>query len=388
MYSIHIGRLFLDTFPHRSVSIRVAITGLLSFVLMGAGAALYGPTLPYFTESFELQSGTAGLVLSTHGAGAILGVLSALVIAGRSIARWRPAISMAALGLGTLLVGTAPTWLLTLVGVLFIGIGYGALTVGVNSLFAVGFGRRSPAMVNLLNGVFGIGSISGPLIILLNPDNPRFPFLILASVSVLLLPLGLMMDDRVPTVPTGNKKNQHYALLAAFVLLLALGAGLEASTAGYAATYLVATGVTASGAATITALFFVAFTVSRLVATPLSLRFKPAELTLGGLGLAAILLLASHYDKLAPISIILSGAAIALIFPNCFNWLSSVFSTSSGAVLVLAGALAGGMVIPAVIAQVVASLGELSIMSTLLGLTVITILIGFVVHHYSSEIDG
>ena len=358
------------------VSPRTAVTGLLSFVLIGAAQALYGPALPGFTKAFGLQAGTAGLAVSVHNMGALLGVLSAIPLADHSAARWRVGASVSLLAVGTLLVGIAPSWSMTLVGVLLIGIGYGALTIGMNSLYAVGFGKRSPAMVNLLNAIFGVGAILSPLLVLLNPTRPHFSFLILAGVSALLIPLSFMMDDRVPPAPVASERRRNRGLLFAFILLLALGVGVEASTVGYAATYLIAVGVTPAGAATVTSLFFLAFTLSRLVAIWLSLRFTPPQLVLGCLSLAALLLFASHNGALAPFAITLLGGAIAIFFPNCFNWLNRVLGTSGGTVLVLAGALMGGMMVPTFIAWVAASLGERYIISALLGLNLITLLTG------------
>lgn len=366
----------MQTTTNTLVPRRAATAGLFSFVLIGAAQALYGPALPGFKETFALSGGAAGLIISIHNAGALLGVISALPLAGRRMARWRAGGAVILLAVGALTVGTVPTWPLALVGAFTIGIAYGALTIGLNSLYAVGFGVRSPAMVNLLNAVFGVGAILGPLLIALNAADVRLPFLVLTAMAALLAPLALTLDDRVPATSKGHEPKPNTRLLIAFILLLALGIGVEASTIGYAATYLVALGETTSSAAAVTSLFFLLFTVARLAAVGLSLRFPPPQLVIGGMSLAVILLLLSHNASLAPITITLLGAALAVFFPNGINWFSSVFGASGGTVLIIAGALVGGIFAPALVAWTIALFGEGYIVTTLLVLNLLALLTG------------
>jgi FHS family glucose/mannose:H+ symporter-like MFS transporter len=146
----------------RRLSPLATMTGLLSFVLVGAAQAMYGPALPGLTQAFNLPPGAAGMLVSVHSAGAIVGVLSAVPLARLAVARWRVGVSFTLLGLGALLIGLGLSWGLTLAGGLVIGAAFGALVGSINGLYAVGYGRRSPAMVNLLNAVFGVGAILKP----------------------------------------------------------------------------------------------------------------------------------------------------------------------------------------------------------------------------------
>lgn len=366
----------MQTTTNTLVPPRAATAGLFSFVLIGAAQALYGPALPGFKETFALSGGAAGVIISIHNAGALLGVLSALPLAGCRVARWRAGGAVILLSIGALIVATTPTWSLALVGAFIIGTAYGALTIGINGLYAVGFGAHSPAMVNLLNAVFGIGAILGPLLIALNAADVRFPFLVLTAMAALLAPFALTLDDRVPATSRSHERKPNTRLLIAFTLLLALGVGVEASTIGYAATYLVALGETTFAAAAVTSLFFLLFTVSRLAAIGLSLRFTPPQLVMGGMSLAIIFFSLSHHAPLAPITITLLGAALAVFFPNGINWFSSVFGASGGTVVIIAGALVGGIFVPALVAWTVALFGESYIVTTLLVLNLFALLIG------------
>lgn len=366
----------MQTTVERPISPSAATAGLLSFVLIGAAQALYGPALPGFAETFALPSGAAGLILSVHNAGALLGVLSALPLAGRRVARWRAGGALLLLAAGSLVVGTASLWSVTLLGAFMIGLAYGALTIGLNSLYAVGFGARSPAMVNLLNAVFGIGAIVGPVLVAFNPTEVGVPFLILCALAATVVPLALTLDDRLSAPSKNQNEASKPRYLAAFVLLMALGAGVEAGTIGYAATYLVTLGETTRTAALVTSLFFLLFTLSRLAAIRLSLKLSPPRLVLGSLSLTFVLLLLSHYIPLAPFAVASSGAALGLFFPNAINWFSGVFGGSSKTVLIISGALLGGVVAPAIVSSMIVLFGKDSIVTTLLALNTFSLLAG------------
>ncbi|KAA3657301.1 MAG: MFS transporter [Chloroflexi bacterium] len=360
------------------VTPRMALTGLLSFILIGGAQALYGPSLPNFTLRFGLETGTAGVAISVHNVGAVLGILSAIPITRYpALARWRVGVSMVFLTLGSLLVAFSPYWSLTIGGIFFIGLAYGSLAIGINSLFAVGFGSRSPAMVNLLNAIFGIGAILSPLLFLLLPTRPQITFLILGAAAGLLIPLAFILDDRVPAKPVTRDKTQNHTLLFVFIVFLGLGGGLEASTVGYAATYLIAKGTTAETAATITSLLFLTYTLARLAAIPLSIRFTSAQIVMSCVSITAILLLASHSAALAPISITLLGGSLAVFFPNGFNWISDVFGASNSTTLIFAGGLSGGVFVPFIVAWITASFGEQYIFTTILVVSILALLTGF-----------
>lgn len=353
------------------ISLQATLTGLASFILIGAAQALYGPSLTGFTAAFQLRSGSAGLIVSVHSAGALLGVLSAIPLARHPLARWRVAVSLCLLSLGALLVGVAYSWPTTLAGAFIIGLAYGALTIGINSLFAVAYGDRSPAMVNLLNAIFGIGAILSPLLILLFPERPQFAFVTLSAISTCLIPFGFTMDDRLEAkAPAPASQSKHLFII--FVIFLALGVGVEASSIGFAATYLVFTGLSPSAAAAVISLFFVAFTLARLLAVPLSLKLTPVQLVMGSLCLTALLLLLSMRAALAPVTIALLGASLALFFPNSFTWLSQELGTSGSSVVIIAGALVGSTLVSSLIAAVTTSFGEGYILGALLILTVCT----------------
>ncbi|WP_245900899.1 MFS transporter [Deinococcus yavapaiensis] len=357
-----------------TVSPRAALTSILVFVLIGATQALYGPALPSLSRQFGVSVSTAGLLISAHSLGALLGVLSAVPLQGRPFARWRAGVAVALLGVGAALLAVASSWSAALLAALLIGLGYGAITVGLNSLFAAGFGPRSAAMVNLLNALFGVGAVLGPLVVAAAPANARLPFVVIAASALLLLPFAVALDDRVASAPNTSRPRSPKGPLVGFIMLLALGVGVEASSIGWNATYLVSLGKTPQAAASFTALFFVLFTLGRLAAVPLSLRFAPPILVLVALTLAMGLLLVAHVPSAAPYALVALGGALAAVFPNTFTWASrAVQARQDATAVIVAGALLGSTIFPAVVGRAVALFGERAIPTTLATLAALTL---------------
>ena len=140
-----------------------AAAGFALFVLIGATAATYGPTIPSLRSSFHISAATAGLLLSGHFAGSLIGTLSPSFLPARFRSpRLVVGVSIVALSFGCLCIGAARVWPMALGGATIEGIGWGGLVIAFNALFAAGFGARSPAMLTLLNAVYGIGAILGP----------------------------------------------------------------------------------------------------------------------------------------------------------------------------------------------------------------------------------
>lgn len=165
----------------------VAITAsCVAFVVIGALQALYGPAIPALREEFGISPAVAGLSLSAHFVGALLGVLIYHVLRGRLNNRVLLGGSYLLMAAGAAVFAFSPSWNLALTGTFVIGLGFGGIDYGLNQLFAIGFGRRSTAMLNLLNGHFGVGAIAGPALIgWLGAD--RYPQIFLGVGVVCLL---------------------------------------------------------------------------------------------------------------------------------------------------------------------------------------------------------
>ncbi|WP_373463581.1 sugar MFS transporter [Streptomyces sp. B4I13] len=350
------------------------VASCFGFVLIGALQALYGPSIPALREEFGLSPSAAGLGLSAHFAGGVAGVLLFDRRFGRTGNRRILAVAYLLMAAGAAGFALAPDWPFAILAALLAGIGFGGIDYGLNRLFATGFGRRSTAMLNILNAHFGVGAILGPAVIGA-VGSEHYPALFLAFALAnlpLLFCLRGVKDhatqpafaatasaDSVPAATasaatasadsvspdTGGATPVGAALrsvLAVFVTLYVLHVGIEAGVGGWEPTHLESVGYGA--AATATSVYWLMMTLGRFLAAPVALRFSAqAIITVSCAGMTACLLLAAIPD-VAPYAYAGVGLFIAPIFPTGLPWLSRVAPGASRAgAIVMAASMLGGV---------------------------------------------
>ncbi|MFI8081508.1 MFS transporter [Kitasatospora sp. NPDC086009] len=342
--------------PDRAFSTPAVVASCVGFVLIGALQSLYGPALPALRQEFGLSPSGAGLALSAHFIGGVTGVLAFDRAFGRIGNRALLRASYALMALGSVAFAFSPSWPLALLGALVTGLGFGGLDYGLNQLFATGFGRRSPAMLNILNAHFGIGAIAGPALIgLLGAD--RYPAVFTGCAvlaAALLIPLTGVRDrttgtdhdpaEQTTDRSTGPRGRRTAALLTAFVVLYVLHVAVEAGVGGWEPTHLETVGYSAALAASATSVYWLMLTLGRFLVAPLTLRWpEPAIIAVSCAGMA-LCLLAAVVPGLAPFAYAGVGLFIAPIFPTGLPWLRrAVPAARRAGALVIAASMVGGV---------------------------------------------
>ncbi|MFD8410256.1 MFS transporter [Streptomyces sp. NPDC059650] len=347
-----------------------------AFVVIGALQALYGPAIPALREEYGISPAAAGLGLSGHFAGALLGVLAYHLLRRRLNDRALLGGSYVLMAAGAAGFALAPGWVTALTGAFVTGLGFGGIDYGLNHLFAVGFGHRSTAMLNLLNGHFGIGAIAGPALIgRLGADAYPGIFLGLAAAS-LLIPLtlgGVALREPEPAEAEGRSAGGVRVLpvIAGFVGVYVLHVAIETGVGGWEPTHLEAAGYGAAAAATATSAYWAAMTAGRFLVVPIGLRCSaPSILAVCCAGMAGFLLLAT-VPALAPYAYVGVGLAIAPVFPTCLPWLNrAVPGVAAAGAYVIAASMVGGVAFPPLLGAVIDTLGVDAVPLVLFGLAV------------------
>jgi len=334
----------------------VAIAAI--FFLMGVLASAYGPLLEHLSRRFEVSLSVAGGVLSVHYVGAVVGVLVGMRALQRLPSRTFVLAALTSLGLGCAVVALAPSWSEFLGGVLVLGLGYGALDIGCNQLVAHSEGARRTAVLNALNGTFGVGAVAGPILVsTVGRAHLDFFYGGAAALAVLLLPLVAQMSGRLPFM-AGRSAGRSIGLLAIFMIAFALYVGLETGIGGWMPSHLESVGQQSLTAATLTSGFWLALAAGRLLAA-----FVPAEMperviVIAGSAVAAVALLTALIPNVAPVAYILAGLAIAPIFPTGIVWLAKLRPGDARATSWLFPAsMLGGAVVPGGISAVIGRFG-------------------------------
>ncbi|MEE1757917.1 MULTISPECIES: MFS transporter [unclassified Streptomyces] len=342
----------------RVFSPAAVVASCVGFVLIGALQALYGPAIPAFRDTYDLSPSAAGLGLSAHFIGGVAGVLLFDRLYGRMGNRRILGTSYLLMALGAAGFAFAPSWPAGLAAALLAGLGFGGIDYGLNQLFAVGFGHRSTAMLNILNAHFGIGAILGPaLVAAVGAEHYPALFLAFAAANLPLLFCLRGVRDQAPQ-PTSAATDVSDAcpapgsalgrslgsVLGVFVTLYVLHVGIEAGVGGWEPTHLETVGYGAGAAATATSVYWLMMTVGRFLVAPIALRHSAQTIiTVSCAGMTVCLLLAS-VPSLAPYAYAGVGLFIAPIFPTGLPWLNAAAPRARRAgALVIAASMIGGV---------------------------------------------
>ena len=337
----------------------LVLAGVFSFVLMGAGQSLYGPALPAFARSFGISTGQAGLLISAHWVGSVLGV-GVMFFRGDRIT---PRMALAALALGALIIGLAIGWIATLAGAVVLGLGYGCSTVIYNRRFLMIFGVQGPSMLAALNAIFGIGAIGAPLVFVAIGSDPGIAFLAVAALTALTFALAGPVAPLAPTRGATDRFTPRPVILA----FGALAIGIEACLIGLGPTALIAQGQTEARAAELLSLFFVAFLGMRLLLVGFATRIPPFTLYL--LAMAAATVCAAGAVLTAhPGWYIALGGCAGLFFPGYYMAGTRAMGADGRvAPTLIAAAMAGGIAAPVLMAAVMAQTGDAAFFAVVAG---------------------
>ena len=335
-------------------------TASATMLLLGVVSAFYGPLIPTLEAQFEVSAATAGTVVSAQFVGFLLGVVLVLRSTGVLAHRQLLTLSTMLMSAGMIGFAVAPNWPLLLVSTVLLGTGFGGLDLGINTMMAAGFGERSGALINLVNGLFGAGAVLGPVLVAL---FPRMGLYLGATLFLLcLLPVlrtakggGRGEGDNLPKLVMSRP-------LLFFALAYLGYLGVESGTTAWLPTQVRALGLpdtmvtlTASG-------FWLAAMVGRFAAVPIALRVSVRQLVLGCCALTVVgLLLASvpvAPHVMAPLGYVIVGLGAGPIFPTGLVWVGQQCPRSPRAAsAVVALASVGGILIPPLLGVVVEGVG-------------------------------
>ncbi|MGW1501177.1 MFS transporter [Streptomyces mirabilis] len=329
-----------------------AVASCIGFVLIGMLQALYGPAVPGLRAQYGLSPSAAGLGLSLHFTGGVAGVLAFNAIHSRISNRALLSASYALMAAGGAGFALAANWPLALAAAFLGGLGFGGIDYGLNQLFAVGFGKRSTAMLNVLNAHFGIGAVLGPaLVAWLGPDDYPYAFGACAVLAgALILCTGGVRSEAPPVSPAEGPAASGGLLsrvLVGFLLLYILNVGVEAGVGGWEPTHLETVGYSATVAASATSVYWLMMTAGRFLVVPVTLRYAPDHiLAVCAAGMTACLLLAL-IPGTAPMAYAGVGLFIAPVFPTGLPWLNRALPQAKRAgAWVIAASMIGGVAAP------------------------------------------
>lgn len=349
-------------------NLALLLAGVATFVLLGAGQALFGPSLPAFSRSFGVTTGEAGILVSTLWVGSAVGIALMYFQGGRITPRH--ALVLVTLGAGTLAL--MASWWLMMVGAVILGTGAGICTAVFNPRILAAFGDRGPSMLSLLNASFGVGAIVAPLVFVAVGNNPQLSFAILAAAAGGLWVLtGGAGQVGTRAAHTATVPFRPRWLILGFG---AMAIGLEATLIGLGPTALIRAGESETRAAELLSAFFITFLAARIILIFVAHLIPSFGLFIGAMvGTCVLAWAATVMDPAWPF--IGLGAFASLYFPGFYVTATRLMGDDLRVPpTIIAAGLGGGICFPFVIAQVLEGMGERGLFGLVTGMTLAIII--------------
>jgi len=267
-------------------------------------------------------------------------------------------------------MATTPSWLLYCVGAALLGCGYGGLNMLYNGLFSRSYGPRTPQMMSLINGFWGIGSIIGPQLV---RDHRMATFAPLIAAGFVAAVLGAL----VPSFPEVPQADDHPTLprsvMVAFTLLFMCYVAFETSTIALASQHTVnAFGWATSRGALIGSLFWAGLTAGRFASS--AIRGVAPRMWVYACGLSAVCAVTMTVSPTtAMVGYGLMGVCCGPFFPNGLSWLRyNLRASTSSLAYVVVGASFGATLGPALTNSIAPNPSSIPYVNVVLGLIFLT----------------
>lgn len=352
----------VDRGAARQARIALALV-CLCFLALGMAMSAVGPALPELAARTGHPIEDVGALFSALFLGALVAQLATGPLSDRLDQRVVLIAGVALFVAGTLGYATSPSLALTLAGALVAGLGQGVLVIVCNILIVRMFAGRGAAALNLTNIFFGIGDMAGPAIAVMSLGlwGIATPVLGLgAALALVPAALVLLLPRLAPAAAQSRPARAARAaavyrspLLWALGALLLLYVGTEISLSGWTATYIQrTTSLGASAGALITAGFWMAITVGRVLGALLSARLAPNRLLQlclsGALAGGLLLALSIGYPSATIAAVLLLGLCFGPVFPTVIAIVADSFGEAQGSAVSVAASMGslGGILLP------------------------------------------
>lgn len=327
------------------------------FVLTGIATVIIGPLLPVFIRKWSLDDVQAGFFFTIQFTSSMSGVILSSAVA--SWRGYRPSLltGYALMGSGLAALG-AGSHAVVLGATALFGCGYGLVVPGTNLLVAEAGGKRSAALLNLLNFTWGAGAVASSPLILLALRHEQLPALLAAFaifgglmvLGLVFTPFGLEKQGEAANAKERSTVSTGLAVTIALGALFFIYVATETSIGGWAAEHAKRLAKGATNMTTLAPMFFYAGLMSgRAIAPLVLLRLKERQVVLGALTLTTMgsgLLIASTTLKAAIAGIFLAGLGCASVYPIYIAWLSRWYGTRAtriGGIFFVLAALGGAV---------------------------------------------
>jgi len=322
---------------------------LASFLMVGISLTFIGPALSELRDRSGSGIGGIGVLFAAQSIGYFFGSL----VAGRLYDRFNGhrvfAAALLIIGLGMFLLPMFNSIGALMVVFVVIGLGSSSSDVGANILLMWTLGAKSGRAMNTLHLFFGFGALMSPLFIHIGLD------LAARSATVFCVVLAVWALATPAPAPPAAAREEHtvttWRLMVLLATFFALYVGLEIGFSGWIKTYGEEIDLSELTATWLTTVFWVGFTIGRMLSAALAQRFRPKAILscASALTIVASATLIVGDGSTAPLwfGTALMGIATAPQFPVMFTYLERrIHITGAATAWLVAAAGIGGLTFP------------------------------------------
>lgn len=383
---------------------RIAVTwnAYICILIIGMGATIFGPVLPYIIEEFGISLTMAGALFTFLGLGRVLAVAFGGIVSDITGRKPFMLLGNMLMAVGFLGFAWGNSWTLGLVLIFIVGIGMGFVDGGANTVIADIYPEKRGPALNRLHVFFGIGCLLQPAIaavMLYYGACWRLVFtvtgifILLVFVYTIFVKYPAVMRHDVST-STDSKLSKGFLTCVDFWLLgliLFIYTGVGTGIIGWINTYLEEMfGFSAAHASIVLALYNLGIVVGRMICSVVSARLGYRNtLLLCSVGAAASMGIATLATSGVGISMgyLLTGLFLAGLFPTSVAYGSDLFPNVIGSVsgVLLTLSSLGSMLIPLFIGAIGDACGLRFGMISAGGLTVLIVVAAGLLPHDSDR---
>lgn len=339
--------------------------GIVSFII--------SPTLPLIIKDFEITMGIAGSVFTFYAAGTFAGVLVGGYFG--DVFGKKPIIMTGCILeiMGFILTAASKNFILVLIMMLLTGFGRGFLNTSFNALIADLHYDRRGAALNTLHGIYGIGSLIGPMVAgYVISLNFNWRLVYFGSAFLWIIYMAIIFSIKYPSpdyaydsiredsnrVKVKNPKNFKMIFTKPVFLLLFLVSfiynGSATGLIGWINTYLDKMNFSVILGAGMVSIFYMGLTIGRFICSLISEKIGYSKtIALCALGCLIFYPFAiyTHSAFLIGFGVFFSGLSFSGLHPTGLAYANTIFPGISGTVTgLLSTAMSlGSMSVPWVI---------------------------------------
>jgi FHS family Na+ dependent glucose MFS transporter 1 len=335
---------------------------------MGVALSLLGPSVSYLEDRLNVSTGVIGILFALVAIGNFVGAL----LGGRWITRWTGHqvlhVGIVSFAVGTMLLALSEKFIVACLAVALIGAATGMADTAMNTMVVWARSGRSGPALNALHLMFGVGALFAPLIVDRSLAWTDSLWLAVVVVTALAITAACIVGRReAPQHPVHTDDVFRPQLPRRTVLVVSvffmLYIGGEVGFGGWIFTYAEEIGMAGSLPALVTAAFWGAFCLGRLVAIPVSGRVRPLLVVFSACALSvvalAVMIVGSGDVWTVWFGAAVFGFAAGPQYPTMLAMVDDKLSLSASATSWIVGAAAvGGLIVPTSIGPLIDSRGS------------------------------